>query len=215
MSNLIKNYNNEKQHLKYRSTYQGNNYNNSDRRNNKSNYSSSERRSGDERRGFNRQYKEKNANSDILVTINKLVPVLEKFLTKVAVDNKQNAKIQQQKLDTYQRKLNIIENLGKLLIEKISIKITPIQKTKNISPVPEPDLSLKEPDSSLKKHKFLNHSKDQKKKEALDIIIKMRSKGETYEKIAIKLKEEGFKTFSGRGMWHAQTVHRICQSMIK
>ena len=40
-------------------------------------------------------------------------------------------------------------------------------------------------------------------------IKQMRKRGETYQYIARKLNAEGVKTFSGKGEWHAQTVHRI------
>ncbi len=202
MSNLIKNHNSiEKQPFKYRSPHPAGNYNSVDRRNTnkKSNYSSSERRSGNERRGVGREYKEKNTNTDISTIINRLIPVLEKFVANTTTDNKQNAEIEQQKIDTEQRKLDIIENMGKLLLDKLSINITSVSET--------------DTDSSIKKNKIFNQPKNQKKKEALDIITTMRSDGKTYEKIADRLSKEGFSTFSGRGEWHAQTVHRICQAM--
>ncbi len=206
MSNLIKTHtNSEKQPFKYRTPYQGSNYNNPDRRNTKSNYSSSERRTGNERRDTSKQYKEKNINTNVLTTINKLIPVLEKFLVNIIENNKQNAEIQQKKIDLEERKLDKFESLGKQLIDKLSINIVPAGK--NITPASELE-------SSPKKNMILNQPKNKKKTEVLEIITEMRSQGETYENIAIKLKKEGFSTFSGRGVWHAQTVHRICQSLV-
>lgn len=46
--------------------------------------------------------------------------------------------------------------------------------------------------------------------EIMDIIYKMRSEGATFEKVAEHLIELGQPTFSGRGEWHAQTIHRLC-----
>ena len=45
------------------------------------------------------------------------------------------------------------------------------------------------------------------------IITKMRNEGATYNIIAEFLHKEEFPTFSGKGAWHAQTVHRLCQQM--
>ena len=45
----------------------------------------------------------------------------------------------------------------------------------------------------------------------MQIISSMRKKNETYQDIADRLEKEDLKTFSGRGKWHAQTVHRLCQ----
>ncbi len=49
-----------------------------------------------------------------------------------------------------------------------------------------------------------------KRDEIMDIIEKMRKEGATFDQVAKRLIELGQPTFSGRGEWHAQTVHRIC-----
>lgn len=45
----------------------------------------------------------------------------------------------------------------------------------------------------------------------LDIIYSMRDGGATYGEIAAHLENDNIPTFSGKGKWHAQTVHRVCQ----
>lgn len=45
----------------------------------------------------------------------------------------------------------------------------------------------------------------------LDKIMELRDKGATYNEIADYLTENNYITFSGRGKWHAQTIHRLCQ----
>ncbi len=49
------------------------------------------------------------------------------------------------------------------------------------------------------------------KDEVLSIIRNMRTQGSTFATIASYLKEKGIPTFSGRGEWHAQTIHRLCK----
>ena len=49
------------------------------------------------------------------------------------------------------------------------------------------------------------------KDDILTIIGTMRKKGATFAIIADYLKEKGIPTFSGRGEWHAQTIHRLCK----
>jgi len=44
----------------------------------------------------------------------------------------------------------------------------------------------------------------------MDIIYGMREKGATYDDVATQLVSLGQPTFSGRGEWHAQTIHRLC-----
>lgn len=49
------------------------------------------------------------------------------------------------------------------------------------------------------------------KDDILLIIQNMRDQGATFSIIADYLKEKGMPTFSGRGEWHAQTIHRLCK----
>ena len=44
----------------------------------------------------------------------------------------------------------------------------------------------------------------------MEIIQTMREDGATYDQVASRLIELGQPTFSGRGEWHAQTIHRLC-----
>ena len=44
----------------------------------------------------------------------------------------------------------------------------------------------------------------------MDIIHTMRAEGATFDMVASRLVELGQPTFSGRGEWHAQTIHRLC-----
>lgn len=49
------------------------------------------------------------------------------------------------------------------------------------------------------------------KGDILEIIRTMRKKGSTFALIAEYLRDKGIPTFSGRGEWHAQTIHRLCK----
>ena len=48
-----------------------------------------------------------------------------------------------------------------------------------------------------------------RKQELLDMINKLREESMTYEEIAEYLTKNDIPTFSGRGRWHAQTIHRL------
>ncbi len=45
--------------------------------------------------------------------------------------------------------------------------------------------------------------------EIIRLIFKMREEGSTYGEIAEHLESKNVPTFSGKGAWHAQTVHRF------
>lgn len=46
--------------------------------------------------------------------------------------------------------------------------------------------------------------------EIMNIIHTMRAQGATFDQVASHLVDLGQPTFSGRGEWHAQTIHRLC-----
>lgn len=49
-----------------------------------------------------------------------------------------------------------------------------------------------------------------RKQELLDLINKLRDEDNmTYEEVADYLTKNNIPTFSGRGRWHAQTIHRL------
>lgn len=48
------------------------------------------------------------------------------------------------------------------------------------------------------------------RREAIRIMKKLRKKGATYKEIAHFLNEKKIPTFSNKGHWHAQTIHRLC-----
>lgn len=47
----------------------------------------------------------------------------------------------------------------------------------------------------------------------VQMVKKMRKQGSTYEQIAKFLDEENIPTFSKKGKWHAQTIHRLCRGV--
>ncbi|MCF8068039.1 MAG: recombinase family protein [Desulfobacterales bacterium] len=49
----------------------------------------------------------------------------------------------------------------------------------------------------------------------VQMVKALRKKGETYDQIANFLEKENIPTFSGRGKWHAQTIHKICREAEK
>lgn len=50
------------------------------------------------------------------------------------------------------------------------------------------------------------------REEIMNIINSMREQGATYDQVANHLIALGQPTFSGRGEWHAQTIHRLCSN---
>jgi len=61
-----------------------------------------------------------------------------------------------------------------------------------------------------KPRKRVKKQEDPNRKRVIEIIDEMRKENATYSDIAERLQMENLPTFSGRGKWHAQTVHRLC-----
>lgn len=79
---------------------------------------------------------------------------------------------------------------------------------KMISENSGPDMSMEMPLKAFTSYAKGTHYT---KNDILSIIQKMRKQGATFSIIADYLKEKGIPTFSGRGEWHAQTIHRLCK----
>ena len=62
-----------------------------------------------------------------------------------------------------------------------------------------------------KKRKYTKKFPTKERRRVLKTIMSMRRNGATYETIALHLDKEKIPTFSRRGKWHAQTVHRLLQ----
>ncbi|MEA2060410.1 MAG: hypothetical protein U9P10_07885 [Thermodesulfobacteriota bacterium] len=75
--------------------------------------------------------------------------------------------------------------------------------------------SIKEPVKVIKRTKKSEQEKTVKegllsREEVMGTIYTMREKGKTFDEVAKHLVKIGQPTFSGRGEWHAQTIHRLC-----
>ncbi len=84
-------------------------------------------------------------------------------------------------------------------------------EVENIIEEPITEVSERAPVKSYEISK--NANTEMNKDEVLSMILSMRNDGSTYNEIASHLVTLDLPTFSGRGKWHAQTIHRLCQSV--
>jgi len=77
----------------------------------------------------------------------------------------------------------------------------------------KPSLETKAPATSLEKEPEAAYESTTRytKEEIISTIKNLRKQRATFAEIASYLKEQGIPTFSGRGEWHAQTIHRLCK----
>jgi len=102
----------------------------------------------------------------------------------------------------------------------ITKPITKITKIAKIEPVKEKVETIQPKKPVIRRRKkvvakkieeaIANDNKLLSREAVMDIIHSMRAKGDTFDMVASRLVELGQPTFSGRGEWHAQTIHRLC-----
>lgn len=103
--------------------------------------------------------------------------------------------------------------------EEMAVETSPISTEASATPVEslEPtadtaetspkDASPAEDDAKQSPEKPMRSEREDVRK----IALSLREKGKTYKEIARHLDEQGIPTFSGKGGWHAPTIHKLCK----
>ena len=139
---------------------------------------------GGKKAGRNQKEKQGSMEPAFTKIVKELTPAIDAYLEKSAAH-------QQQKVTADQK---IADSISKLTSHLLS-DTTKIQLNFSTTAI----------------RKKSRKSKDSHHQKVRDIILKMRKRLKTYEEIAQFLEKENIPTFSKRGKWHAQTVHRLFQ----
>ena len=129
--------------------------------------------------------------SQIQDSLSIIADSLEKLIT-------QNELLVKTKIDQAESMDQFLNKLTILLDEKTT-QFLNMKEDSHTSPPKEICIPTPSPEN--------RHTKD----EVIAMIRSMRKKKATFSEIAKWLDEEGIPTFSGRGEWHAQTIHRLCK----
>lgn len=153
-----------------------------------------ERRHTKDRRGDN-LFSSPEIN-ELAETLNQLLPVLNENIASIAVSMERIAEANEYVSEPKVEQSNVISDLLRSLNDLVTSQdFTPLEKPGTIKY------------AATSYENGTRYTKD----EVLSIIQEMRKEGETFASIASYLKEKGIPTFSGRGDWHAQTIHRLCK----
>jgi len=133
-------------------------------------------------------------------TLNQVLPSIKIHLTAIttAVERmcETGERLAETQAELHQAMTCFFNNVNDILTEKIVPQaVSPTAEQKNIE-TPMAD--------SMEGARFT-------KTEVIHIIREMREKRCTFGEIAAELKAQAIPTFSGRGEWHAQTIHRLCR----
>jgi len=159
--------------------------------------------------GGNPQYKNDRSNGNLRkphrpFEDNKLSILLEDALPEIkeAVSRLVNAS--ERLLVAEERKANAMERISNSL-QELLLGGSPLAVLPNEPPGNGATSVAKSYDNA---QKSINNMT---REAVIDIILTMREEGATYGKIADHLEAENIPTFSRKGKWHAQTIHRVCR----
>ncbi|HCY88026.1 MAG TPA: hypothetical protein DHV36_23010 [Desulfobacteraceae bacterium] len=131
---------------------------------------------------------------DLSIQLEEFLPSIVDQITAMAEHVEKIATINEMRMEAAIRRDNAVadffENLGQVVAETTAADDMPIP-----------------PRATTSYASGTHYTKD----DILSIISNMRDQGATFAMIAEYLREKGIPTFSGRGEWHAQTIHRLCK----
>lgn len=137
-------------------------------------------------------------------TLAKLLPDIQNLLETIAENQKSQVDIYE-RISKAEERVN--RSLGQIAsaLRVIAIRLVPesadeLQKVESVSVADDRETTLESEQSEVSK---------QDKDRVIRMIVQMRDNGATFEVIAQHLDNENIATFSNRGKWHAQTIHRL------
>lgn len=145
---------------------------------------------------------------------------IKNALETIAINQTSSMEIAARRADAEERKAAAFEfiaaSMGNFSPEQVAPKLETVEtivkaEAEKAAGTQEVETSESLPTKSYEI--FKNSNRDLNKDEILSMILSMRNDGSTYNEIASHLVSLDLPTFSGRGKWHAQTIHRLCQSI--
>ena len=169
----------------------------------KGDYHSNERRSGGDRRGNPQRKKSssqsKGGGSDVMGDV---LPNIQLLLESIAESNRKMALARERRADAEERKADIFEGLV--------VSLRDFLESDTVRNLTESGMRMARPFTEAKPAPPKKIPPDERDR-IVKLIRSMRKSGSTYDQIAGYLDEQQIPTFSNKGRWHAQTIHRICQ----
>ncbi|SLM33002.1 conserved hypothetical protein [Desulfamplus magnetovallimortis] len=157
---------------------------------------------GKERRKVKDRRKQQQQEESLCIEelINEAIPSINSYMAKIADSlerlTEQNETLIDAKIKQCRSMDLFFNTISTKLDDKISISI-------------EDNGSFTSPGGEI----CINNRSEKRhtKNEVIAMIKDMRKNSATFSEIAESLQEKGIPTFSGRGAWHAQTIHRLCK----
>ena len=166
------------------------------------------------RNNDNRRYQQRPRNDFAQKDEN--LGLIKELLETMVTQQGQAMEIHERRAIAEERKAEAIEEIASIISSLAGAEFPSIDKVVSGIDAVAPEF---EDEMDLDEEEVMAEGSDQNeppaaelsKDEIVDMIHKMRTQGSTYNEVAAHLTELGLPTFSGRGKWHAQTIHRLCQ----
>ncbi|MFH0729691.1 MAG: recombinase family protein [Pseudomonadota bacterium] len=164
---------------------------------------------GPERRGprdqqQHRPFQKRNDSQEMMTEI---VPEVKAFLTRIEETQKKMIEMTERNTSAQERQADVLETIA-ILLQRLTANTSETAAIADpIGVIPEVEEIA--PDAHLEEKMVSPAAVD--RDEVIDLIIRLREDGMTYKEIAQRLEDENIPTFSGKGAWHAQTVHKVCR----
>lgn len=163
---------------------------------------------GPERRGpRDQQHRPFQKRNDSQEMMTEMVPEVKALLARIEESQKKMIEVAERSTVAQERQADVLETIAVILRRLVSEApdTTAIVGPVGYSPEVENELH----DGSVEGKRVSSALVD--RDEVVDLIIGLRDDGMTYKEIAQRLEDENIPTFSGKGAWHAQTVHKVCR----
>jgi hypothetical protein len=170
---------------------------------------------GPDRRGMKDQRRGYPRRNEAMEQLSEVLPEIKSLLETVAENQKKFA-------ENEKRKTLVLENIAASLrlmsgntqpVEAVVDEVAPVEET--VAAIEQTDNSEDEPDEASHEAADAEDAEENpprsKREDVRKIALELRDQGKTYKEIAQYLDDKQIPTFSGKGGWHAPTIHKLCK----
>jgi hypothetical protein len=171
---------------------------------------------GPERRGprdqqQHRPFQKRNDSQEMMT---EMVPEVKALLTKIEEGQKKMIEVTERNTAAQERQAEVLETMAIILQRLVAAAPDTATIVGPITFAPEVEVEAevaveRDTDERVEEKMVLSARVD--RDEVVALIFELREGGMTYKEIAQRLEDENIPTFSGKGAWHAQTVHKVCR----
>ncbi len=162
---------------------------------------------GPERRGprdnQRRPYQKRNELQEMMT---EMTPAIKALLVNIEAGQQKLIEATQRQVDAQERQADSLETIAIVLQRLTETSSNTDSLSGPLTYAPEtPPLQATNDGEQLASPIIVDRD------QVVQVVVRLRDDGMTYKEIAQRLENDHIPTFSGKGAWHAQTVHKVCK----